>query len=158
MPASPITHSKFVLERHYAKPAEAVFAALTDPARRRRWYAESEQHDLLEYESDIRPGGIDRLSYRFTGEAPVKGMVIANEGRFENIVPSRCVITSSSMWLADHCISCALVTMELVPEDGGTTRLICTHQAVFFEGADGPQIREMGWKVLLGKLGRELGE
>lgn len=157
MTASLLTPSTFTLERIYPKPAETVFAALTDPARRRRWYADSDQHETLEYESDIRPGGADRLVYRFTGEAPVKGMVIANEGRFENIVPGRCVIISSSMWVADHCISSALITMELVPEDGGT-RLVCTHQAVFFEGADGPQIREMGWKVLLGKLARELGE
>jgi uncharacterized protein YndB with AHSA1/START domain len=149
------THSKFVLERTYPKPGEAVFAALTDPARRRRWYAESDQHEILEYESEIRPGGADRLRYRFTGEAPIKNMVIANEGRFENIVAGSCVITSSSMWLADHCISCALVTMEIFPEDGGT-RLVCTHQAVFFEGSDGPQLRELGWKVLLDKLGREL--
>ena len=156
MPNAPVAHSKFVIERRYAKPVETVFAALADPVRRRRWYAESDQHELLEYEADIRPGGIDRLTYRFTGEAPVKGMIIANEGRFENVVPSECVVTSSSMWLADHCISSALVTMELFADDAGT-RLVCTHQAVFFEGSDGPQLRELGWNVLLDKLGRELG-
>jgi len=32
------------------------------------------------------------------------------------------------------------------------TDVICTHQGAFFEGADGPQMREAGWQTLLNKL------
>jgi hypothetical protein len=32
---------------------------------------------------------------------------------------------------------------------------VFTHQAAFFEGADGPQMREAGWHQLLARLGGE---
>jgi uncharacterized protein YndB with AHSA1/START domain len=47
------------------------------------------------------------------------------------------------------------VTIEFLATETGTD-LICTHQSAFFEGSDGPQIREAGWKALLEKLGKEL--
>jgi hypothetical protein len=59
------------------------------------------------------------------------------------------------MSLGDRPISASLVTIELLPADQGTM-LICTHQAAFFEGADGPQMREGGWRRLLDRLTSEL--
>ena len=44
-----------------------------------------------------------------------------------------------------------------MPEDGGT-RLVLTHQAVFYEGADGPEMRKGGWEKLLDQLGAGLAE
>lgn len=155
MPEASVTHSKFVVERRFARPVQTVFAALADPVKKRRWFAEGDLHEIEQFESDFRVGGVERFHYRFVGEAPIKGMSIANEGRFEDIVPDRRVVTSSSMRLGDTCISASLVTMELLPDDDGT-RLVCTFQGAFFEGADGPQLREMGWNVMLDALGREL--
>ena len=45
--------------------------------------------------------------------------------------------------------------MELEPADKGT-KLTLTFQSAFLEGADGPAMREAGWRTLLGKLGAEL--
>jgi hypothetical protein len=45
--------------------------------------------------------------------------------------------------------------VELLPADRGTD-LIFTEQAAFFEGADGPQMRQEGWAKLLESLAREL--
>ena len=149
-------HSTFTVERTYPKSAEIVFAALADPAKKQRWFAESDKHVVEDFESDFRVGGAERLRYRFTGNGPVQGMIIESAGRFEDIVPNRRVVTSSSMWLMDACFSSSLVTMELLPDVGGT-RLVCTFQGAFYEGADGPRIREMGWQALLDKLGHELG-
>ena len=59
------------------------------------------------------------------------------------------------MALGERRISASLVTIELVPTDKGTD-LICTHQGAFFEGADGPKMREAGWRTLLDKLTAEL--
>ena len=59
------------------------------------------------------------------------------------------------MSLGDKRISASLVTIELLPTDKGTD-LICTHQGAFFEGSDGPQIREAGWRQLLELLGNGL--
>jgi uncharacterized protein YndB with AHSA1/START domain len=59
------------------------------------------------------------------------------------------------MTLGDKRISSSLVTFEFLRTDKGTD-LICTHQGAFFEGADGPQIREAGWRSLLEQLAQEL--
>ena len=59
------------------------------------------------------------------------------------------------MALGEKRISASLVTIELVPTEKGTD-LICTHQGAFFEGADGPKMREAGWRTLLDKLTAEL--
>jgi hypothetical protein len=42
-----------------------------------------------------------------------------------------------------------------LPTEQGTD-LICTHQGTFFEGADGPQIREAGWRLLFEQLAKEV--
>jgi len=49
------------------------------------------------------------------------------------------------------------VTFELVPTDQGTD-LILTHQGAFFEGSDGPEMREEGWNKLMDKLGAVVNE
>jgi hypothetical protein len=59
------------------------------------------------------------------------------------------------MMIDDHCISATLGTVELQPSGGGT-ELIFTHQGAFFEGADGPEMREAGWRKLFERLTAEL--
>jgi len=80
---------------------------------------------------------------------------LTNEASYLDIVPNRRVVTASTMTFGDQRISASLVTIELLPTDRGTD-LICTHQGAFFEGADGPQIREGGWRKLLDRLSTEL--
>jgi uncharacterized protein YndB with AHSA1/START domain len=53
--------------------------------------------------------------------------------------------------------SASQVTFELVPTDQGTD-LILTHQGAFFEGSDGPEMREEGWNKLMDKLGAVVNE
>ncbi len=104
---------------------------------------------------DFRVGGTERLRYRFKEGTPLTGQELTNEGRFLEIVPERRIVTASTMALGERRISASLVTIELVPTDKGTD-LICTHQGAFFEGADGPKMREAGWRTLLDKLTAEL--
>ena len=73
------------------------------------------------------------------------------------MVPNRRIVSASTMALGNKPISASLVTVELVPTDKGTD-LICTHQGAYFEGADGPQIREAGWRKLLDNLATELSQ
>jgi uncharacterized protein YndB with AHSA1/START domain len=58
------------------------------------------------------------------------------------------------MAIEEKCVSVSLVTIELLPSDGGTD-LICTHQGAFFEGSGGPAMREEGWRKLLDRLTEE---
>ena len=52
-------------------------------------------------------------------------------------------------------LSVMLATVELRPTEHGTT-LLFTHQAVFLEAADGPEMRKYGWNKLLDSLAKEL--
>jgi uncharacterized protein YndB with AHSA1/START domain len=150
-----VIHSTFVIERSFAKPPERVFSAFADVTKKRRWFADPETSELEEFAMDFRVGGTERLRYRFKEGTPLKGQELTNEGRFLEIIPERRIVTASTMALGERRISASLVTIELVPTDKGTD-LICTHQGAFFEGADGPKMREAGWRTLLDKLTAEL--
>ena len=148
-------HNTFVLERSYRKPPEDVFAAFADPDKKRRWYAESRGLEVVAFDQDFRVGGVERLQYRFNQGSPFPGAELVNEGRYQDIVPNRRIVTASTMDLADRRISATLVTFEFLPTDKGTD-LICTHQGTFFEGSDGPEMRQQGWQTLFDRLEKTL--
>ena len=155
MTESTVVHNTFVLERSYPQPPARVFAAFAQPEKKRRWYAEGD-HELQQYELEFKVGGGERMRYRFKEGHPIAGMEIDNSGTFQDIVPEKRIVEASKMLLNGKPISVSLVTLEFVEKDGGT-ELICTHQGVFYEGSGGPQMREMGWKALFEKLGKDLG-
>lgn len=146
-----VIHSTFVIERHYPAPPARVFQALADPAQKRRWYAEGGANAIEVYELDFQVGGPERVIYRFKPGGPFPGTLLANEGVHLEITPERRVVISSTMAMDERIFSASLVTFELLPDTDGTT-LVCTHQGAFFEGADGPRMREHGWGKLLDQL------
>ena len=150
-----VIHNTFVIERTYPAAPDRVFAAFADPARKRRWYGESDKHDIEEFEMKFQAGGVERFRYRFREGTPFPGVTLSSDGTFQDIVPGRRIVIASTMSLGDRHISASLVTFELLPDAGGT-KLICVHQGAFFEGSDGPEMREAGWRVLLEKLAAEL--
>ena len=150
-----VTHSTFVIERSYPATPERVFGAFADPAKKRRWFVESGGHEVERYEMDFRTGGKERARFRFKKGTPVAGIMCTNDTIYQDIVPNRRVVFASTMTLGEKCISASLVTVELFPSATGTD-LILTHQGAFFEGADGPEMREAGWRKLLEQLTGEL--
>ena len=148
-------HSTFIIERSYPKPPERVFLAFADKAAKRRWFAEGESHSVEEFEMDFRVGGVERVRYRLNEKTPFAGVALTAEGSYLDIVPDRRIVTVSTMELGDRRISASLVTIEILSTDEGSD-LICTHQGTFFEGADGPELREAGWQQLLDQLATEL--
>jgi uncharacterized protein YndB with AHSA1/START domain len=150
-----VTHSTFVIERSYPNTPERVFSAFANPAKKRRWYGESETHEVEEFEMDFRAGGIEHTRYRFKEGTPFPGTALANDGRYEDIVPNQRIVLTTAMSLGDRRISVSLITFEFVPTGKGTD-LIFTHQGVFFEGSGGPEMREAGWRTLFERLSKEL--
>ena len=146
----PVIHSTFTLDRRYPTPPTRVFRAFADPARKRRWFLESGGNQVDSHEMDFRVGGIERARFRHSGP-PMESVPFSTENTFLDIQPDSRIVFASGMSMGDHRFSASLVTVEVEPADGGT-RLLLTHQGAFFEGADGPEMREQGWRKLLDRL------
>ena len=155
MPDPTIVHNTFVVEKHYPVSAERLFVAFTDPVKKRRWYVEGPNKIVDAYNLDFRAGGNELVRYRYTGETPFPDTTFTNSVNYQVIVPEKRVVFANTMAMGDHIFSAALVSFELIPTDTGTD-VICTHQGAFFENADGPKMREEGWRHLLDRLGTEL--
>ena len=153
-----VIHDTFVITRTYSVPLAKVFAFLSDPAKKRRWYgADSETGTSESFEMDFREGGAERNRYRMNERTPFPGAVLANEGTYQDIVPERRIVLATSMTLSGRRISSSLITVELL-ESKGVTELVLTHQGAFFEGSDGPAMRKDGWAQLLNRFGEVLAE
>ncbi|MBW8812215.1 MAG: SRPBCC domain-containing protein [Caulobacterales bacterium] len=148
-------HDTFTVERRYPQPRARVFAAFAEPTKKRRWYAEGGGHELDVFEMDFRVGGTQRSVYRMGASTPFPGAPLASEGAFHDIVDGRRIVEAAHMSLDGAPMSVSLLTFEF-HDDGDGTRLVCVHQGVFFENADGPKMRRGGWEVLFERLAQAL--
>lgn len=67
------------------------------------------------------------------------------------------MVNASTMNMGGKCISASLTSFEFLSAEVGT-KLVFTFQGAFFEGADGPQYREMGWRMLIGRLNEQVAQ
>jgi uncharacterized protein YndB with AHSA1/START domain len=151
-----VTHSTFTIERSYPHAPERVFSAFATPEKRRRWFAEAENRKPEEFQMDFRVGGRDLMSFRMGPDSPFPGAMVINHTTYLDIVPDRRIVYAYSMTLGEHRFSASLATFEFRASATGTD-LIFTEQGAFFEGADGPKMRQEGWSHLIDSLTAELG-
>lgn len=162
-PAEPIHHSTFTIERAYPHPVEKVWAAFADKVKKRRWFAEGEGFIIDHYEMDFSVGGIERANFRTqAANGPIAaGTVFKNFGTYYDIVPHKRIVLAYAMAMGggpgapDKCFSVSLGSFEFIPTSIGTS-LLMTEQGAYFEGADGAEMRKMGWNSLADALGKEL--
>ena len=150
-----VVHSTFVIERNFQRSPEEVFAAFADPAKKRKWFAEGEQNEIVEFSMDFREGGTELSRYKMGEGTPFPGVELKNSGEYLDIVRNQRIVASSAMELGGRRISASLTTVELIATAKGTD-MIFTHQGAFFEGSGGPEMREAGWNYLFDKLAKEL--
>lgn len=148
------THDSFTIERHYPASAARVFAALADPVKKRRWFAESATAASKTFEMDFRVGGRETSSFPCPDVpgAPA-GAVITNDTTFLDIVTDRRVVFAYTMSIAGKPFSASLATFDIIPTGEKSVTLRFTEQAAFFEGSDGAAMRKQGWEGLLTRLG-----
>jgi uncharacterized protein YndB with AHSA1/START domain len=149
MSSPSVIHNTFTIERAYPAAPDRVFTAFADPSQKRRWFVEGGDNQVERYELDFRVGGKEIASFRHG--PPVQGWVFTADAVYLDIRPNRRIVFASTMAMGEARISATLVTVEFLAAGNGTT-LLLTHQGVFFEGADGPQMREEGWRKLLDRL------
>ncbi len=152
-----IIHDTFVIARSYTKPPHKVFAALSDPAKKRRWYADGKSHEVEAFDMEFRVGGAERARYRMNATTPFPGALLTSQGIHLDIVPDTRVVVASSMAMDGRVFSASLCTFALAASADGGTTLTFTHQGAFFENADGPQMRRGGWEAIFDRLDAELG-
>jgi uncharacterized protein YndB with AHSA1/START domain len=151
-----VIHNTFVIEKSYAAKPEKVFAAFADAQKKRRWFVESPSQTVESYELNFETGGIEKVVSKFTEGLPVVGgLSYETEGLYLEIQANRRFVVAQKMRIGGKCISAALCTVELLKTERGTD-LLFTHQAAFFEGADGPEMRKRGWEKLFEQLEGEL--
>lgn len=147
-----VQHATIIIERQLKAPPARVFAAWSSQTAKRSWFAEGEGWKVLTFELDFREGGTETSRF-----AAPDGVEHANETVFHDIVANERIIFAYSMLMNGVRHSVSLATIDVRP-DGAGTRLIFTEQGAFFEGGDGPKMREMGWNELLNALAKHLGE
>jgi uncharacterized protein YndB with AHSA1/START domain len=151
------THASFVIERTYSVSPQRIFAAWADPVAKRAWFVEGEGWDIQSYEIDFREGGSERSRFRFVKGEETFGEKIffGNETVFNEIIENERIVFTYAMDRNGARFSVSLATVEFKPVAKGT-RLIFTEHGAFFDGADGPKMREAGWNELLQKLDAHL--
>jgi uncharacterized protein YndB with AHSA1/START domain len=147
---SSVVHSTFSIERTYPSSPARVFAAFSNQATKRRWFAEGEGWEINEYTLDFRVDGHEISHFRFKGGPPM-----SNDTVYLDIVPEQRIVFAYTMTVDDKRISASLSTVEIVPAVGGT-RLVFTEQGTYLDGTSTPEERERGTRELLESLAEEL--
>jgi len=114
-----VSHGTFVIERTYAATPERVFAAFSDPAKKRRWYIEGHNNDAETFEMDFRVGGFERSRFRFEAGAPLPaGTACANDSVYLDIVTNERVVLAYTMTVGYANGSGATATQGLASNGG----------------------------------------
>jgi uncharacterized protein YndB with AHSA1/START domain len=122
--------------------AERIFAALTDPGERLKWWGGPEgRFTLTNFESDLRPGG------KWIMRAESFGKSVTITGEYREIDRPRLLAFT---WLPDWYENAteSLVRWDL-EEENGVTRVRLTHSGLATEAA---RENHRGWPQILGWL------
>ncbi len=105
--AQPSTsHATFVIERQFAAPVGRVFAAWSNPEKKRRWFACQEDWQTVDYRLDFRVDGVEINDVRASD-----GTLHAFQGRYLDILPEVRIVYAYDMRVGGERISAYVVTI-----------------------------------------------
>lgn len=148
----------FTMEREFPVAPARVYAAFADPNIKRHWFAESAHHQVEEFTMQFEVGGRELASYRFNPGTPFAGVLLESSGVFLDLLPGQRIVNAATMAIGGRRISASIHTFEFSETASGATWMVFTHQAAFFEGADGPEMRRAGWQQLFEQLHARLAK
>ena len=148
MDQSSITHDSFTIRKACGCTIDDLFAAFSERENKRSWYAEAPSHKTIEYDLDFKAGGNEVLEVEMLPSTPIAGAVLKWSSQYAEIQPCERIVFYQTTQLNGKTITTAVITCEFTAADAGS-EVVLTHQAAFFEGADGPEMRRMGWEYLL---------
>lgn len=152
MPSPAVIHRSFTIDRTYPASRARVFAALSDPEKKRRWFAEGKGFVIAEYSLDFRVGGFERTRFRFGAD----GLRMTNDCVYLDIQEQERLVFAYAMTIDGTPMSSSLGTMELIDAEGGTL-LRYTEQTAYTDGNDGNDRRREGTRIgIFEALAREL--
>jgi uncharacterized protein YndB with AHSA1/START domain len=119
--------------------ANRIFAALTDPDQRVKWWGAEGRFQATHMESDLRPGGKWMMQGNGIGAKPFKV-----SGEYRQIEPPRMLVFT---WLPDwqEDLAESVVRIEL-EEKNGVTTVRLTHSGLRSETS---RISHKGWPQIL---------
>lgn len=139
-----VKHSTYTLERTYAAPPAAVFAAWSDPATKSTWFAPDDGR----YSLDFRVGGTEAVH---GGD----GVELVPRSAYHDIVTDERIVYTTTLF-ADEILSTVSLTTVLFTCDGDGTRLTLIEQGTFLDDHEQPGWRQQGTGDWLDALGHQV--
>jgi uncharacterized protein YndB with AHSA1/START domain len=143
---TPILHATLVFEREIPAPAEEVFRAIADPAKRTEWGTPSDTAVVIYDEADFREEGQDRFRCGSKANPNIHGTT-----RYLEIIANRRVVSSETIVMDGKRLCASLTTLELTA-NGEKTRIKSTTQLASFIGQDMVKGHETGQNGTLDNL------
>jgi uncharacterized protein YndB with AHSA1/START domain len=145
-----VRHTSFSLEREFDATPDRVFAAWSDPEKKRRWTACDPATTERVHELDFRPGGLETT--RITTPDGVTRRIVAY---YFDIVPGERIVYAYDIVVEEDRISTSLVTVAFAPSPTGT-QMVFTEQVALLDGHDGLEERIHGTQEGLQRLALEI--
>jgi uncharacterized protein YndB with AHSA1/START domain len=141
-----VKHSTFTLERTYAAPPAAVFAAWANRDTKAKWFAATDSA----YTLDFRVGGTEAVHGRADD-----GVELLARSEYHDIVADQRIVYTTALFTGKALSTVSLTTVLFAP-DGDGTRLVLTEQGTFLDDQEQPEWRRQGTGDWLDALGRQV--
>jgi uncharacterized protein YndB with AHSA1/START domain len=130
------TSSSFTINRHFNHAPEKVFAALSKPEIKSKWFDGPEGCKELERKIDVRTGGSEVLKIKWPTNATThSGMVTHFVARYHEVEYNKRIVYSYDLMIGGKHHSTSLAVVELVTAAKGTD-MTFTEFVAFHDGTE----------------------